>query len=231
MPRRPARGCIVPTARLTIPCRGAGTVGARGEPLESGNDRRKRSPTRTASAGEDRRAASRSECLAFAAARARYVVDPVTSCVSRSASASEPHEPETGDPTSRRRDLLLRRRRRRAEWRHDARKLSKVSAGIHRRAAWSYSDALRRLAHRSGGDRREGDRRERSTCLCRCDGSASTGRCESRLRSGSMMSKVFRVSPKCGLPRSQRITFRLPRARIYSADTRAPRPLPTCRAS
>src|SRR5205814_1468897 len=53
-----------------------------------------------------------------------------------------------------------------------------------------------------------------------CDGSATTGRCESFLRSGiALMSKVFRVYfSNVRIPRSQRITFGFPFARMYSAD-------------
>ncbi len=52
-----------------------------------------------------------------------------------------------------------------------------------------------------------------------CDGSAKTGRCESLFSIGmALMSKVLRVIvSNVRIPRSQRTTWRLPRATMYSA--------------
>ena len=53
-----------------------------------------------------------------------------------------------------------------------------------------------------------------------CEGSASTGRCVSRFNIGiAFTSNVLRVyRSNVRMPRSQRMTFRLPRASTYSAE-------------
>ena len=72
---------------------------------------------------------------------------------------------------------------------------------------------------RARRDRRARHRRDRAASPMPCDGSTMTGRCESCLSSGiGVESSVLRVIvSKVRMPRSQRITWRLPRATMYSA--------------